>query len=373
MSLLDVVPGPPGWSLDWQGLQDLPWVTAMRGCPQSPVWHAEGDVWIHTRMVLEALIASSAWRVLPEPERAAVFLACLLHDVSKPEVTRTDPDGSITSRGHSRRGAVRARQLLWEDGLPFDLREQICGLVLHHQVPFFAIERADSDRTAITTSQLARPDHLALVAEADARGRICQDGQRLLDNIALWTELCAELGCPRGPYAFDSDHQRVLYVRDRRRDRFTPAYDDTRLTVTLMSGLPGAGKDRWLRTHAPDLPVVSLDDLREELDVDPTEPQGRVVQEARERARAHLRAGQDFAWNATNLSPDLRARTLDLCYDYRARVRIVYVEAPADRLWAQNRGRDRVVPAGVIERLLDRWVVPTRLEAHEIVVVDGAG
>jgi hypothetical protein len=38
----------------------------MRGCAQDAVFHAEGDVWIHTRMVCEAMAALSVWRTLPE-------------------------------------------------------------------------------------------------------------------------------------------------------------------------------------------------------------------------------------------------------------------------------------------------------------------
>ena len=51
---------------------------------------------------------------------------------------------------------------------------------------------------------------------------------------------------------------------------------------------------------------------------------------------------------------------------YRARVRIVYVEAPAALLRARNEGRDRPVPAAVMERLLGRWEFPDLTEAHDL-------
>ncbi len=40
-----------------------------------------------------------------------------------------------------------------------------------------------------------------------------------------------------------------------------------------MSGLPGVGKDTWLARSRPELPVVSLDAVREDLDVDATDNQ----------------------------------------------------------------------------------------------------
>jgi hypothetical protein len=95
-----------------------------------------------------------------------------------------------------------------------------------------------------------------------------------------------------------------------------------------MSGLPGSGKDTWLATNRPGLPVVSLDDLRAFLAVDATENQGEVIQAARESCREHLRAGRDFVFNATNTVRQTRKRWIDLFADYGARVELVYVEPP---------------------------------------------
>jgi hypothetical protein len=201
---------PPDWRVDWEDLDArFDWVRALRGVPQDPIHHAEGDVWIHTRMVLEALCESASWRALEDVEREIVFAASLLHDVAKPRCTKTELDGRITSRGHSIRGAVLARRLLWHMGTPFAQREAICALIRHHQAPFFLIEKEDVARTARAISQSTRCDHLALVAEADARGRHCADQQRLLDNTALFRELCDESDCLHGPAPFPSAHARL--------------------------------------------------------------------------------------------------------------------------------------------------------------------
>jgi predicted kinase len=133
-----------------------------------------------------------------------------------------------------------------------------------------------------------------------------------------------------------------------------------------MCGLPGAGKDRWIARHAADLPVISLDAIRDGIGAGATGNQGAVVQAAREQARALLRAGQDFVWNATNLSREIRTQVVDLLLSYDARVRIVYVETGNDALFAQNRGRGGVVPPVAIERMMDRWEVPDPIEAQAV-------
>jgi predicted kinase len=359
---------PEAHRVRWDDLQAFDWVRALASCPQDPVHHAEGDVGIHTRMVLEKLYEMRAWHALSDEDWHAVFIACLMHDIAKPATTRVE-DGRVTAKGHSRAGELMARRILWELGAPFALREQVCALIRYHQIPFYLIERDDAQKVAAEVSLTARCDLLALVAEADIRGRVCADMNRVLDNIELFREACREEGCYGGPRRFASDHTRFVYFRSDGRHPDVEAWDDTRNEVVVMSGLPGSGKDTYVRTHFADWPVVSLDDLRAELDVDPTDTQGAVVQAAKERAKEHLRKGTRFVWNATNLNRQRRGPIVELAADYGARVRIVYLEVPRALLHEQNRAREAVVPWAVIRRMTERWEVPSLVEAHAITTV----
>lgn len=363
--LRQFTPQPPMWKLDWYGLDETyEWIRRMRDTPQSPIYHAEGDVWIHTRMVLEELIAAPAWRMLEPAERELVFAATVLHDVGKPATTRVE-GGHITSRGHSGKGARMARRILWEMGFPPELREAIAALIRYHQLPYYLIDRNDGRRMAHEISQTARTDYLTILAEADVRGRICRDLPRLLDNIALFADFCRGEACWAQPRAFASDHSRFLYFRKDGRDPDYTAHEDTRCEVTLMAGFPGAGKDTWLASNYAG-PVVSLDAIRETTGVSPAGEQGAVVQQAREQAKIHLRAGESFAWNATNITRELRGQVIDLAAAYHARVNVVWVEQPRESLWKQNRERQKPVPEKVLEGLLERWETPDPCEAHEV-------
>jgi predicted kinase len=133
-----------------------------------------------------------------------------------------------------------------------------------------------------------------------------------------------------------------------------------------MSGLPGAGKDTWLREHLVGWPVISLDQVRQELDVTPREDQGAVVQMARAQAREFLRARQPFAWNATNITWLLRRQLIDLFASYYARVRIIYLDAPLDVILRRNAARANAVPEHVIFQMLRRLEVPNLTEAHSV-------
>ena len=78
-----------------------------------------------------------------------------------------------------------------------------------------------------------------------------------------------------------------------------------------MSGLPGAGKDAWIGNNRPDLPVVSLDAVRDSIGERASGNQGRVIQAAYEMARDHLRKKQDFVWNATNISEQTQGQAAE--------------------------------------------------------------
>lgn len=261
-----------------------------------------------------------------------------------------------------------ARRLLWEAAVSFAVREKVCALIRWHQHPFWLIERNDAERDLLAISMsAARCDFLALLAHADARGRVCHDADHLLLNVQLFAEMARERDCLFGPYPFATPHSRVAYFQTQARDPAYCAHDDTEGEMILLSGLPGAGKDTYIKAHLAGLPVVSLDAVRGELGVSPSDNQEPVLYAAREKARQFLRTKEPFVWNATNLSRDLRQRPLALAADYRARVRIVYVESSARDLWSQNRNRENAVPQNVMERMIGKWEPPDGSEAHEIV------
>ena len=84
------------WTLttdkDWKHVRaQFDWVRDMEGVPQDPVHHAEGDVAIHTKMVLRELEQLELYRQLPEQDRNLLWAAALLHDVEKRSTTVTEP------------------------------------------------------------------------------------------------------------------------------------------------------------------------------------------------------------------------------------------------------------------------------------------
>lgn len=366
----DFVAAEPAAILAWAEAQS--WARAMAACQQDAGWHAEGDVWTHTRMVCAEAQRLDEWPALARPAQLKLLLAALFHDSGKPATTALDPEtGRLRSPKHALVSTEIARDALRELGCPLRWREELCGLVRYHGRPPYLLEKAKPELEIIRLSWLVQHRLLHLLAVADTRGRDAEEMARPEENLHLWKLLAEEQGCLDTPYAFANDHARFLFYREALSSLHYTPHEDYRCTVTMMSGPPGAGKDTWLARHRSQLPMVSLDGVRADLGVEPTDDQGRVIQEARERCRVHLRAGRDFAFNATNLTVLVRERWLSLFAEYRARVEIVYLEPPLRTILAQNKNRERVVPERVIHDLLAKAEPPTLTEAHALTLVDG--
>jgi putative nucleotidyltransferase with HDIG domain len=355
--------------LGWAETQS--WVRDMAACGQDAQWHAEGDVWTHTRMVVGALERMPDWAALDRNSQLKLLFTALFHDAGKPATTTTDPaTGRTHSPKHALVGVEIARRVLRELGCPLAVREEIAGLVRFHGRPPYLLEKADAAHEIISLSWLVNHRLLYLFALADTRGRTARKMARPEENLHLWKMVAEENGCFEQPYAFANDHARFLFYRGALSSlHYTPRAEHS-CTVTLIAGLPGSGKDSWLARNRPQLPVVSLDDLRAQHDIEPTDDQGEIAQLARESCREHLRAGRDSAFNATNILRQTRKRWIDLFADYKARVELVYLEPPLATIFTQNDRRPQRVPEKVMHRLVEKLEPPTVTEGHSLLLIN---
>ena len=353
--------------LEWAEAQS--WARDMAACNQDAQWHAEGDVWTHTRMVYAELERLAEWPSLNRGEQLKLLFTALFHDSGKPATTMLEAEtGRTRSPKHAIVGMEIARRMLRDLECDLTTREEIAALVRFHGRPPFLLEKPNPEHEVIFFSWLVNNRLLYLFALADTRGRHAKEMSRPEDNLHLWKLVAEERNCFRAPYAFANDQARFLFYRNQLSSLHYTPHVDYRCTVTLMSGLPGAGKDTWLAKHRPTNPVVALDAIREALDIEATDNQGEVIQAAREECREHLRASQSFAFNATNITRQMRQRWIELFADYGARVEIVYLEPAIAIILAQNQRRTNPVPEKVILRLVEKLEPPTITECHSLII-----
>jgi poly(A) polymerase len=158
-----------GWDLlDASGLMRaiLPEMEAMKGCEQPPQFHPEGDVFKHTRIMLEMLPAEAS---LP------LVFSVLFHDVAKPPTATVDEDGRIRFNGHDRIGAEMTEQIM--ERLRFSRVEidATVEAVRQHMV----FKDVPNMRVAKLKRFMARP---TFVDELELHRVDCASSHAMLDN-----------------------------------------------------------------------------------------------------------------------------------------------------------------------------------------------
>ncbi len=155
--------------LDASGLmaQILPEIETLKGCEQPPQFHPEGDVYVHTRRMLE---------LLPEEVSLPLVFSVLFHDIGKPPTFSIDPaEGRIRFSGHDKVGAEMTVGIM--ERLRFS-REEIDATVeavANHMV----FKDVQSMRIAKLKRFMARPH---FTDELELHRVDCASSHGMLDN-----------------------------------------------------------------------------------------------------------------------------------------------------------------------------------------------
>lgn len=153
-----------------------PELHALEGIPQDPEYHPEGDVWTHTKNVVDR--AAEITRDHAPEDRKAIMYAALLHDIAKPHMTEKTPEGRITSHGHEEKGREIVDEIFQEQ---FEtkgnkhLRPHVASLVGHHLRPTLLHQSPKvSDKAIRKLAKSLHPasiENLVRLAHADHTGR----------------------------------------------------------------------------------------------------------------------------------------------------------------------------------------------------------
>ncbi len=236
-------------------LRHFPELAALRGTPQEPEWHPEGDVFTHTQHCVDALARLDEWRASAAPRRRLLMLAVLAHDFGKPSTTvRGEKRGAMRwlSPGHEPAGGPLSQTFLRRIGAPLELDSPVCQLVVHHLVHHHNTGEHYTDTQVRRLARKLAPatiDDLALVMTADSFGRPPLQSPRTL-------ELIAELRAKASALALEHSAPRPLIqgrhlvaLGHKPGPKFKPVLD-----AAFEAQLDGvftdeAGGLEWLQTH----------------------------------------------------------------------------------------------------------------------------
>ena len=265
--------------INWDTVNSMPEFTKLKECEQSPKWHAEGNAFIHTEKVVEAMQSLlDTYPTRYNNEQAVILMAsALFHDIGK-GVTTEFKKGAWHAYGHEVESEKITRKILWDEEL--ESREAVCSLVAMHMDPLnltkanFKKMVMKMDRRIYQTlpgPSKVELNHLFMLKIADTMGSTMEDTERKRLDIEFLTYLFTHVShesiqadIELEPILSDYDLKKAPYQKKK-----------TKYGI-IMIGVPGAGKNFYventLRKELYDITegaytmkVVSRDDIRIEL------------------------------------------------------------------------------------------------------------
>ena len=160
--------------LDQSGLMDvlLPEVSRLKGCEQPPDFHPEGDVFVHTRLMLS---------LLPDHVSVPLVFSVLFHDIGKPPTFRRDETGRIRFNGHEGVSATMTTEIFHRLRFSNAETEAAVTCVKNHM----SFKDVKNMRVATLKRFLARP---TIEEEMELHRVDCLGSHGLLDNFEFLRE-----------------------------------------------------------------------------------------------------------------------------------------------------------------------------------------
>lgn len=161
------------------GLDHLEWIMgafpeleALLGCPQSKLWHPEGTVYEHLKLVMDE---AAKWRhEIPEDWRLAFMFGMLLHDIGKPLCLNTSND-KLTTIGHDTAGVEPARNFMSRFTNNQDLINKVCSIVECHMRPKYMTKSSLNKASWRRLQNICPLNIVAYVTMCDNDGRGCPE------------------------------------------------------------------------------------------------------------------------------------------------------------------------------------------------------
>jgi tRNA nucleotidyltransferase (CCA-adding enzyme) len=175
-------------------LEDLyPEIAALRGCQQDPTWHPEGEVWIHTILVMEAMREICMNNNIKGDDKLVLMIASLCHDFGKPSTTVME-DGKWRSIGHCEAGAGPTVDFLNRINCPESIAKKVIPLVIAH-LDHASFKGTNPSRSALgKLKQRIYPAQISELVHLVAADKSGRNPLPACSPIANWLQLEKDYG-----------------------------------------------------------------------------------------------------------------------------------------------------------------------------------
>lgn len=354
---------------------------------QDTIWHEEGNVYIHTSMVLaEAfkLIENNEIK-LSLNEKAVLVLSAVFHDIGKTSTTKTiDIEGKdrVISPRHPQVGASYLQYRL--DLGNKELEKEVIDVVMHHHDVKKCILGNSFESEILYITRNVAGKLLYLLEVADIKGRICPEKDMLLFDLEIFKEYAERTNCfyEKG----DLDKRLIEYFKESginvdinshsfiktKYDLLNGIIDEPHTGLTkhyqninpsigyVLVGLSGSGKTTTASKIAKAEHVetiISTDSMRKGNKKEDRKEAYRLMLE---KVKECLREKKSFIVDATNIRADSRDRIHELICQYDGLSCVVYIDTNINKCIENDKTRD-------IESQVGKDVICKQRDGFEII------
>lgn len=359
---------------------------------QDAIWHAEGNVYIHTNMVIKEIYSQFSSYSLTDSEKYILIMAAAFHDIAKPISTKESERNGvirIVSPKHEYKGMSYLYYKLLSETMYEYERNAILDLVGYHQEPKLFVVKNKSEWHYRNLTQHANGKLFYILEKADMLGRVCDDLNTQLEYLEIFKLFCEEYDVYEKSNTLSSTLNQLFSETKDSEQKFLigkakslllsetiidplvaakkyysekKSYSD----VFMLCGISGSGKSTlckdFLNSNKAQ-EVVSLDAIRKTIKSNDYQYiNGMSRQIAKEKIKQLLAGKVDFIIDSTNYIKDYRSLLLTLVEDYNGFSNRVLFQTPIDICIKRDQERDAYVGKKIIEKQASHFEYPERCE-----------
>lgn len=385
---------------------DYPLLNLFESTEQDRLWHSEGNVRVHTNMVMNEMVKMRDFVESSESDKKILIYSALFHDYAKPITTKIkNKDGinRVIAPDHEKTAA----SLLFFANKPSDLTHgewiSVINLVKTHDMLKKAVVSGCYKKDFYNTLNESGSNKLLYILEkADILGRSCIDKNVQMQHVEIFKEFCLEYGLWTSDDIEKEMKDAIKYIISKRKniteqqamiifkkhirsfikgdtyhidEEIAKSYkyfgNKKRSTVSILCGVSGSGKSHIIKKLFTDsTKIISLDEIRGLVSGsdDSQKNNNEVKRIAYEKLKEFLKNGDDCVWDATNIRFDFRKKIIDLCEKYDGVSRILIINNQIGNILKSNKKRKRVVDEKIIFEQINRFQIPFKNESDETIV-----
>jgi len=368
---------------------NFPLLYELKSTRQDGIWHKEGNVHIHTNMVLSeacTLIEDNEVNLSLE-EKSILVLSAIFHDIGKTSTTKEveveiDGENRIISPRHPEVGASYLQYRL--DLGNADIEKSVIDVVMHHHDVRRCIQGNSFESEILYITRNVSGKMLYLLEVADIKGRICPDQEMLLFELEIFREYAERTNCfyEKG----DLDKRLIQYFKESginidinshsfiktKYDLLNGIIDEPHTGLTkhyqninpsigyILVGLSGSGKTTTASKIAKAEHVetiISTDSMRKGNKKEDRKEAYRLMLE---KVKECLREKKSFIVDATNIRADSRDRIHELICQYDGLSCVVYIGTNINKCIENDKTRN-------IESQVGKEVICKQREGFQII------